>query len=89
MKGLMLKLKLQYFGHLMETADYWKRPWCWEWLKAKREEGGRGWDWLDSITNSADMNLGKPQEMVRNREAWHTAVRGVIKVGHNGATKQQ
>ena len=52
LEGLMLKLKLQYLGHL-------KRPWCWERLKAGGEESGRGWDWLDSRSDSTNMNLSK------------------------------
>ena len=55
---------------------HWKRPWCWKRLKAKGEEGSRGWD---NITNSMDMNLGKCQEIVRDREAWHAAIHGVAK----------
>ena len=57
LEGLMLKLKLQYFGHLMWLS--WKRPWCWERLKAKGEWGRQRMRWLDSITNSTDMNLSK------------------------------
>ena len=73
LEGLILKLKLQFFG----CPTHWKRPWCWERLKAKGEGGRRGW--LHSITNSMDMNLSKFQETVEDRGAWRAAVHGVAK----------
>ena len=66
-------LKLQYFGHLMWRADSVK-PWCWERLKAKGEEGSRGWDGLGSNTDSMDVDLSKLWEIVEARGAWSAAV---------------
>ena len=77
LEGLMLKLKLQYFGHLVETADSLEKS-----LMLWKIEGwrrGRERRWLDGITNAMDMNLGKLQEMVSDRETWHVAVHGIAK----------
>ena len=79
LEGLMLKLKFQYFGHLMRKLSNLKRPWCWERLKAGGEWGNRGWDvWMASLTQWM-MSLSKLWGLVMNREAWCAAVHGVSK----------
>ena len=73
----MLKLKLQNFGHLMRTDDLLAKSLMLGKIESRRRRGCQRMRWLDSITDAMNMNLGKLQEMVRDREAWHVAVRGV------------
>ena len=79
LEGLMLKLKLQYFGHLMQTADSLEKSLMLGKIEGRRGRGHQRMRWLDGITNAVDVNLGKLQEMVKGREAWHAAVHGVTK----------
>ena len=79
LEELMLKLKLQYFGHLLQTADSLEKSLMLGKIEGKRRRGHQRLRWLDDITNAMDMNLGKLQEMVRDREAWWAAVHRVAK----------
>ena len=75
----MLKLKLQYLGHLMRTADSLEKTLMLGKIEGKKRRRQQRMRWLDSITNSTDVNLSKLQETVKDREAWHGAVHGAAK----------
>ena len=89
LEGLMLKLKLQYFDYLMHTANTLEKSVMLGKIEGRRKRGHQSMRWLDGITNAMEMNLGKFQEMVRDRDDWFALIQGSQRVRHDWVTEQQ
>ena len=88
LEGLMLKLKLQYFGHLMRRADSFEKTLMLGKIEGRKRRGWQRIRWLDGITDPMDMSLSKIRELVMDREAWRAAVQGSQRVGHDWVTER-